>query len=462
MYCSVTVAGMRSQDVPRYCCAARSTPARISWGAASQSARSWMVGYGCHRAAGTNAAARASRSVRRSAGCWAPVPLRDQPPPRGGGMLQGSRNASSQHVHKPVMSRPDFDDGRVSRLSRAADPGGLAEWCPTLRHAIERGAGQARRGGGVRRYGHLEGKLPVPDLPRGGDRPVQRVQAGANVCETAARLRPDEDVLVAGVLRIDLDSRDRVVQPRAHGAVRVVVERVHPWILEGRVRLLAVPSLPDRRRALLDRVEPGRVLVAQQQGVGVVEIAARAEDGIQVGRSQEARGQVLEAAHVLHQAPGGILARLLRHKVEREGQRVRRLRVRGETAACSEVLSVERRSDLPKELAVLPGVLRFAQYLRGAGQQARRVGEEGGRDEVLIGGRSRIVGARRVEREPVAEVEARVQDQVVPGQPPHVFRSEEHTSELQSRLHLVCRLLLEKKKNNNKYKEDSETDANEA
>src|SRR2546429_6864686 len=28
-------------------------------------------------------------------------------------------------------------------------------------------------------------------------------------------------------------------------------------------------------------------------------------------------------------------------------------------------------------------------------------------------------------------------------------RSEEHTSELQSRLHLVCRLLLEKKKNKN-------------
>src|SRR2546429_6341292 len=30
----------------------------------------------------------------------------------------------------------------------------------------------------------------------------------------------------------------------------------------------------------------------------------------------------------------------------------------------------------------------------------------------------------------------------------HQERSEEHTSELQSRLHLVCRLLLEKKKNN--------------
>src|SRR2546429_10026143 len=32
------------------------------------------------------------------------------------------------------------------------------------------------------------------------------------------------------------------------------------------------------------------------------------------------------------------------------------------------------------------------------------------------------------------------------------FRSEEHTSELQSRLHLVCRLLLEKKKKTNKTK----------
>src|SRR2546429_3283935 len=32
-----------------------------------------------------------------------------------------------------------------------------------------------------------------------------------------------------------------------------------------------------------------------------------------------------------------------------------------------------------------------------------------------------------------------------------ITRSEEHTSELQSRLHLVCRLLLEKKKKNRQY-----------
>src|SRR5690625_6609470 len=43
--------------------------------------------------------------------------------------------------------------------------------------------------------------------------------------------------------------------------------------------------------------------------------------------------------------------------------------------------------------------------------------------------------------------------------PASAARSEEHTSELQSRGHLVCRLLLEKKKNNktiNQLKEDLE------
>src|SRR3989442_10052378 len=45
---------------------------------------------------------------------------------------------------------------------------------------------------------------------------------------------------------------------------------------------------------------------------------------------------------------------------------------------------------------------------------------------------------RRIEQEAGAAGAARA----------HAQRSEEHTSELQSRPHLVCRLLLEKKKNN--------------
>src|SRR2546429_2141271 len=42
-------------------------------------------------------------------------------------------------------------------------------------------------------------------------------------------------------------------------------------------------------------------------------------------------------------------------------------------------------------------------------------------------------------------------DVVVEASDGAVQRSEEHTSELQSRLHLVCRLLLEKKKKNKTY-----------
>src|SRR5687768_17954854 len=42
----------------------------------------------------------------------------------------------------------------------------------------------------------------------------------------------------------------------------------------------------------------------------------------------------------------------------------------------------------------------------------------------------------------------------------HGRRSEEHTSELQSRLHLVCRLLLEKKKKNKHIKKEERMQQN--
>src|SRR5438309_4244910 len=49
-------------------------------------------------------------------------------------------------------------------------------------------------------------------------------------------------------------------------------------------------------------------------------------------------------------------------------------------------------------------------------------------------------------------------DRYVEGTCPHCgFRSEEHTSELQSQFHLVCRLLLEKKKKKQNAKSKSTT-----
>src|SRR2546429_1164905 len=49
-------------------------------------------------------------------------------------------------------------------------------------------------------------------------------------------------------------------------------------------------------------------------------------------------------------------------------------------------------------------------------------------------------------RSPADLAGARIVGAYVTGRRTLFFRSEEHTSELQSRLHLVCRLLLEKKK----------------
>src|SRR2546429_5973736 len=51
----------------------------------------------------------------------------------------------------------------------------------------------------------------------------------------------------------------------------------------------------------------------------------------------------------------------------------------------------------------------------------------------------------RLRRE-VEAVAERLQQALLEDTQPRFERSEEHTSELQSRLHLVCRLLLEKKK----------------
>src|SRR2546429_3754080 len=61
--------------------------------------------------------------------------------------------------------------------------------------------------------------------------------------------------------------------------------------------------------------------------------------------------------------------------------------------------------------------------------------------------RSRRVVSLRCRRSEAIGNQRRVRWSVLLNNPCHP-RSEEHTSELQSRLHLVCRLLLEKKKIN--------------
>src|SRR2546422_6410448 len=101
------------------------------------------------------------------------------------------------------------------------------------------------------------------------------------------------------------------------------------------------------------------------------------------------------------------------------------------------------------ELAWLDGILAHASGDATGLARARRQVHESGSAEADLLERSlaafavELTGDRRTAARALASVEWESAEHVR-----HHERSEEHTSELQSRLHLVCRLLLEKKKKN--------------
>src|SRR5439155_3698638 len=104
----------------------------------------------------------------------------------------------------------------------------------------------------------------------------------------------------------------------------------------------------------------------------------------------------------------------------------------------------DRALELSEPARELGGVLRI-EHLDAEGRVCRRLGEPGSaQGEVLQREPERL----RVGELAFEEVERSLQrgQLVVPEIELREERSEEHTSELQSRGHLVCRLLLEKKK----------------
>src|SRR5687768_10007785 len=87
------------------------------------------------------------------------------------------------------------------------------------------------------------------------------------------------------------------------------------------------------------------------------------------------------------------------------------------------------------------GMLVFAEVRMRTGP-----GFGGAGESVTAAKRSRLLAAARLYLARRPEALCRFDVFLVDGIAAHVqWRSEEHTSELQSRLHLVCRLLLEKK-----------------
>src|SRR2546425_1336962 len=83
----------------------------------------------------------------------------------------------------------------------------------------------------------------------------------------------------------------------------------------------------------------------------------------------------------------------------------------------------------------------------GARRPDARRREDRPRCRPLSGGSRRPVSARDVARRMALCCRQLAEQGLVAGQDGNLARSEEHTSELQSLAYLVCRLLLEKKKN---------------
>src|SRR5207244_5160644 len=91
----------------------------------------------------------------------------------------------------------------------------------------------------------------------------------------------------------------------------------------------------------------------------------------------------------------------------------------------------------------LPNLVPYTTLFRSVGLDKLHLNLPGG--DLLHPGRLILVEVRLHD--------SAVLDRDFPGhQMAHAFRSEEHTSELQSPDHLVCRLLLEKKKNHTIYR----------
>src|SRR3712207_7840204 len=97
----------------------------------------------------------------------------------------------------------------------------------------------------------------------------------------------------------------------------------------------------------------------------------------------------------------------------------------------------------PPRSTLFPYTTLFRSYIGGSEMSARSRGLSGsaGMEPHRIGRRALLKGAAAV------GLGAPALGGLFRVSPARVGRSEEHTSELQSRQYLVCRLLLEKKKN---------------
>ena len=193
---------------------------------------------------------------------------------------------------------------------------------------------------------------------------------------------------VPGFVGIGREPADRAVHPVDHRAVRVVVEREHAALLAVRlfarqrvhrsgvdaaVRQDRIPSLPHRRRAAIDLVEPGRRVPAQQHQVGLVEVAVARQREQHERRAEEpGRDAAVLAPDVFGEARGDGRAALGRGEIELERERRPGLRGDRVVAPLSRTSPRRLRSRARRSRPRAPGRRRAARRGPEAAPTGRR------------------------------------------------------------------------------------------
>ena len=223
----------------------------------------------------------------------------------------------------------------------------------------------------------------------GGDLPANGFVLRADVLQAPARAGVDDDALEARRLRIGVDAGHKAKHPLADRAQGIVVERVHPRILEPLIFRPAIPTLPDGRGALLDGVAPGGERLVVQQSIGDFVFTGAGKSGAQVPHADEARGQVaFLGGDVVDQATDGPLAKFVWQQAHVQGQEVAGLGVALDAPVRRDIGIDERLPNGAVQVVILAGVLAFANGEGHLAHQSGVVGEVGGGDDVLgrVGG----------------------------------------------------------------------------
>src|SRR5215218_5874511 len=223
---------------------------------ASRASRAGSAGRcSCARARAAGMQSRPKTHATRTRRAEGPIMISSLA--RGSAGRRGRR--CRRWILERVLAGADVDDRRVSTLHRGGDTRRATDGAAALRHAGELRGGKVHGSASVRGNAHRHAHAAGLELPARRGVAVRGHQLGAGRGETATGLRLHHDVLEAGSGLVEIEASDGANHPVADRAVGVVIEGVHPDVLEALVRLLAVPALPDRRCALGDGIQPGRI-----------------------------------------------------------------------------------------------------------------------------------------------------------------------------------------------------------